>query len=75
MIDVQRRDQSGRGGFALLRKLVQHARLGQRERGLQQPVLEQADAARIKARETAYRADTLFEGGIGHHGHADHSDM
>ena len=49
----------GRGGAAALPDLVQHARLGQRERAVEPAVLQHAEILRVEAVEAAHRGDAL----------------
>ena len=51
----------GRGRLRPVGELVEHAAFGERERALQQPFLQHADALRVEAREAPHRGDALLE--------------
>ncbi len=52
-IEREHLDELGRGRLVHLAELVEHARLGQRVRGLEQTFVEQADLPRPEAAETS----------------------
>src|ERR1043166_1573136 len=53
------RDVGGGGGGAV-GKLVEHARLGERERALVQPLAQHADVLGVEAGEPPHRRDALL---------------
>src|SRR5262245_46473004 len=61
VIEPELRGDLGCGRRGPLRKLEEHARLGERVGTSEKPVFEDADAPRVKAIEAANRADAALE--------------
>src|SRR5204863_9826149 len=68
-VESERAAQIARGKPGAVARFVQDARLGQRERAVQEAFLEDADLARIEAVEVPDSADVRVEGAGGRAAH------
>ena len=64
VVEIEVGGELARGHVLAMRQLVEHARLGEREARVHQALLQQAELARVEAREAPHRGDALFELGM-----------
>src|SRR5207302_11364706 len=65
-VEPQLTAELGRGGRVAVRQLVEHPHLGERERALEVPFVQQADLLRVAAVAAPHGRDALREAGLGH---------
>ncbi len=68
VIEVERGGEFARGHLLAMRQLIEHAPFGEGKAGVNQPLLQQSELARVEARKAAHSRDAGFQvvGGIRH---------